>query len=190
MSRRKNIVPMDHISSLSIYLSNPRVSVSHKLMKVCEVVKKAIPNCNRVGIWIFSSDYSEMISLKCIDENGSVTKGVELYRNSFQNYFDHILNQQFLVSSNARTCNIASCFNKGYFDVYNIYSLLDCTFSYDFKPLGIICCEKTEQVTEWNDDDLTNLKRIANLTSTFLAENVSKTYPTHSRKALLDSING
>lgn len=181
---------MDDLTNLSIQLSNPRLSIQQKLASVCNSVKKSIPSCNRVGIWLFSTDYSEMVLLKGIDENSQVKIGEELFAESFASYFDHVLNQQFLVSSDARNCEVASCFNVGYFDVHNIHSLLDYTFSYDFKPLGIICCERTCNKVEWREEDLASLKRIANLTSTFLAEQVSKTYQVQLKSSLLASVEG
>ncbi|WP_448213889.1 GAF domain-containing protein [Colwellia sp. MEBiC06753] len=176
---------MADISALSIVLSNPRLAVNQKLIKLCYAVKQAIPTANRVGIWLFNADHSEMISLACLDEHNTVSNGLELFANDYQRYFDHILTNQFLVADNAQNHEIASCFNQGYFDVYDIHSLLDITFNYDFKPLGIICCERTGAPTNWSDDDLAKLKRLANVTSIFLAENVSQTYSAQSKTELL-----
>ncbi|NMP31280.1 hypothetical protein HII17_06880 [Thalassotalea sp. M1531] len=181
---------MDNIvSSLSIALSNPRLTLHNKLVKLCHAIDKAIPSCNRVSIWLFSDDYCEMTSLMCIDETNTISAGEELFSDTYSDYFDHILNNQFLVSSDAKNCDIAKCFNLGYFDIYDIHSLLDITFEHDFKPLGIICCERTGNKTEWTEKDLNQLKRIASITSTFLADNVSKTYSKIDKSSLIEKLS-
>ena len=180
---------MKHLSSLSIELSNPRKSVEQKLKMVCTAVKTFIPNCNRVGIWLFSQDYQEMVQLQGLDALNDTSQGLSLVADDYKQYFDYVLNNPFLVASNARDCGVASCFNNGYFDVLDIHSLLDFTFYHDFDPLGVICCERTGNKTEWTKEDQANLKRIAGITSTFLAENVSNTYSRESKETLLANLS-
>lgn len=180
---------MKHLSSLSIELSNPRKSVEQKLKMVCTAVKTFIPNCNRVGIWLFSQDYQEMVQLQGLDELNSALQGQSLLANDYKQYFDYVLNNRYLVASNARECEVASCFNEGYFDVLDIHSLLDFTFYHDFDPLGVICCERTRHKIEWSEEEKANLKRIAGITSTFLAEHVSNTYSRECKQALLANLS-
>lgn len=180
---------MKHLSSLSIELSNPRKSVEQKLKMVCNAVKTFIPNCNRVGIWLFSQDYQEMVQLQGVDALNDSSHGLSLLADDYKQYFEHVLSNRFLVASSARTCDVASCFNEGYFDVFDVHSLLDFTFYHDFDPLGVICCERTGDETIWTEEDKANLKRIAGMTSTFLAENVSNTYSRECKKTLLDNLS-
>jgi GAF domain-containing protein len=164
-------------ANLSVYLSNPRVSLKEKLLKICLAVKSDITTCDRVSIWLFSTDYSEMTSLMCIDEKGGESKGEILYGKDYKDYFEHIKNQEILVASDARHHDISKCFNVGYFDVHNIYSLLDVTFlKDDYSPLGIICCERTESKIEWRSSEIELLKRISTKASLFISNNVFDTY--------------
>lgn len=164
-------------SNLSVYLSNPRVPLEEKLLKICLAVKADIPTCDRVSIWLFSDDYSAMTSLMCIDENGVKSKGEVLLSKDFSDYFQHIMHQEMLVASDARGNEISQCFNVGYFDIHNIYSLLDVTFKKsDDAPLGIICCERTGNRTEWQANEIDVLKSISTKASLFISNNVFDAY--------------
>tara|TARA_R110000737_G_scaffold61109_3_gene88106 strand:+ start:1340 stop:1885 length:546 start_codon:yes stop_codon:yes gene_type:complete len=176
---------MENLANLSVYLSNPRISLKDKLLKICTTVKSAIPNCDRVGIWLFCLEHSEMISLMCVDEHGNKSTGEQLLASDYNNYFSHIIEHEFLVASDARNDAIAKCFNQGYFDVHNIHSLLDVTFKKDYVPLGIICCERTENKTEWQPVDLTTLKSISSKTSLFISNNISDLYSSESKDNLV-----
>lgn len=180
---------MDVLSNLSVYLSNPRISLNEKIFKICLSVKSAIPNCDRVGVWIFNPDYSEMLSLMCIDEVGNKSMGEELFSKDYSDYFSHIINNELLIASDARAHEVSKCFNVGYFDVHNIHSLLDITFKDDATPLGIICCERTADKTEWQEDDINALKGIAAKASLFISNNVSETYATGSKESLIKLLN-
>lgn len=164
-------------SNLSVYLSNPRISLAEKLLKICLAVKSDITTCDRVSIWLFSEDHTEMTSLMCIDEKGAKSKGERLFSKDFSDYFEHIINQEILVASDARSNEISQCFNVGYFDIHNIYSLLDVTFTKnDDAPLGIICCERTGNKTEWQANEIDVLKSISTKASLFISNNVFDAY--------------
>ncbi|MFT6247483.1 MAG: hypothetical protein ACJAUY_001375 [Cognaticolwellia sp.] len=180
---------MEILSNLSVYLSNPRTSLNNKLLKICSTIKSAIPECDRVGIWLFCSDYSEMFSLICLDEYGKQTMGEHLLASNFKDYFSHIIENEFLVASDARNNDVSKCFNKGYFDVHNIHSLLDVTFKKDFVPLGIICCERTGDQVEWQTADIKTLKKIAVKASLFISDNVSETYSSKSKENIINILS-
>ncbi|GAA6203447.1 GAF domain-containing protein [Thalassotalea sp. SU-HH00458] len=161
---------MPQSAQLSLYLSNPRVSLKDKLHKICRAVKSDVSACDRVSIWLFNDDYSEMTSLICIDENGQKSAGEKLFSKDYGDYFSHIINHQILVASDAREHAISKCFNLGYFDVHNIYSLLDVTFTKDNDtPLGIICCERTGNIAKWKTDEIEILKNISTKASLFIS---------------------
>lgn len=180
---------MEILSNLSVYLSNPRTSLNNKLLKICMTVKSAIPTCDRVGIWLFSKDYTEMFLLMGVDESGKQSIGEHLLASDFTEYFSHIIENEFLVASDARSDEVAKCFNVGYFDVHNIYSLLDVTFTKDFEPLGIICCERTKDTTQWQPQDIKVLKSISVKTSLFVSNNISDTYASKSKEDIIELLS-
>ena len=180
---------MEILSSLSVYLSNPRTSLNNKLLKICTTIKAAIPECDRVSIWLFCSDYSEMLTLMCVDEKGQQSIGEHLLASDYNDYFTHIIENEFLVASDARDNEISKCFNNGYFKAHDIRSLLDITFKKDFTPLGIICCERTGNKTEWQPEDIKILKSIAVKASLFISDNVSDTYASKSKESIIKLLN-
>tara|TARA_R110000737_G_scaffold317535_1_gene328248 strand:- start:16502 stop:17047 length:546 start_codon:yes stop_codon:yes gene_type:complete len=176
---------MEKLANLSVYLSNPRISLNEKLLKICMTVKSAIPNCDRVGIWLFFVEHTEMVSLMCVDELGRKSNGEQLLASDYQDYFAHIIEHEFLVASDARNNDIAKCFNQGYFDVHNIHSLLDVTFKKDYIPLGIICCERTASKIDWQPVDIQTLKSISAKASLFISNNISDLYSAESKNNLI-----
>jgi len=177
---------VEFLTNLSVYLSNPRTSLNDKLLKICHTVKSAIPDCDRVGIWLFCNDNSEMISLMGIDETGKQTLGEILVASEHKAYFDYILQNEFLVASDAKNNEVTSCFNNGYLPAHDIRSVLDVTFKKDFVPLGIICCERTGNKTEWQHDDINILKNIAVKASIFISNNICDVYASKSKESIIE----
>jgi GAF domain-containing protein len=180
---------MEILSNLSVYLSNPRTTLNNKLLKICMTVKSAIPTCDRVGIWLFCSDYSEMISIMCVDELGQQSVGESLIASECAAYFAHLRENEFLDASDARNNAITKLFNNEYFDVHNIHSLLDITFKQDFLPLGVICCERTGDQTKWQSQDIKTLQSISLKASVFISNNISDTYVVRSKESIINMLN-
>lgn len=180
---------MEILSDLSVYLSNPRNTLNKKLLKICMTVKSEIPACDRVGIWLFCADYSEMISIMCVDELEEKSVGESLIANECKAYFAHLRENEFLVASDARNNEITKFFNKNYFDAHDIHSLLDITFKKDFLPLGVICCERTGDQTEWQPQDIKTLQSISVKASVFISNIVSDTYTIRSKENIIKLLN-
>ena len=172
---------MDVLSKLSAYLSNPNIQLNNKLLNICLTVKSAISTCDRVGIWLFSTDHSEMVLLMCVDELDKKSMGEQLSASTYEGYFSHIIQNDILVASDAKNNEISKCFNVGYFDVHDIHSLLDVTFMKDSSPLGIICCERTGDKTDWQLSDIAMLRGISTEASLLISNNVSDIYCSKSK---------
>lgn len=164
---------MDPISKLTIHISKPKISVEDKLQRICMTVSKLIPKANRVSLWQFSDDLSEIKSLSLLNEKRQFVEGGILTRQVFPSYFDYILTHEVLQADNARAHPSTSCFNELYFEPNNIYSLLDFIFYNDLEPVGIICCEVVGGCIEWQEADIATLKRIANISTTFIAKEIN-----------------
>jgi hypothetical protein len=77
---------MNIISILSNFLCNPSISLKDNFLKICTTVKSAIPFCERVGIRLFNANYSEIVSLKCIDASGLESLGDHITSGVSDNY--------------------------------------------------------------------------------------------------------
>ncbi len=164
-------MPLRNITNLTIDISKPDISEEHKLRMICETTKSCIPNANRVSIWVFNESYDEINCIMCLDEDNKLSDGLTLSKADYPEYFDVILNERVLSAPDARNHPATQCFNVGYFDALSITSLLDYIFHHEFQPAGVICCERVGEPTEWQQEDIDNLRRISNVTSMFLNEN-------------------
>lgn len=164
---------MSEIVKLTIALSKPNLSVQDRLTQLCKTIKKVVPKADRASIWLFTDYMSEITCLNCIDEASQVTNGQVLKKQDFTPYFDFILNHDVLKANDARENPNTNCFNESYFEPLNIISLLDFIFHTDFKPTGVICCESVGNEVAWTDTDVANLKRISNIASMFIANDIA-----------------
>jgi len=163
---------MDAFNKLSIAISNPKLSIKQKLTAICQTIKKEIKQSHRVSLWVFNSDYSEIVKIGGFDHENQFTYGDTLSRSDYPEYFDYILTHESLKANKARSNPATSCFNKTYFEQKNIYSLLDFIYHNDFEPTGIICCEAIYSEIEWAPECVKKLKRVANISSIFFSKNI------------------
>lgn len=167
---RKRAYTLKSITDLTMTISRPDISEQDKLKEICLTIKDNLASANRVSIWTFTEECAAIRCLICLDENQQYSAEQILTREEHMEYFDFILKSQVLRASQAHVHPATSCFTKDYFSVYDINSLLDYIFHHDFKPAGVICCEKTGDPVEWSDEDVDVLRRVSNIVSMFLFE--------------------
>lgn len=178
---------MDAVTKLTLSISKPGLTAFEKLDMIGHTIKACIARADRVSMWLFDEQQNKIFSIYSLDEKNQISAGLELHKNDFSPYFDYILSNQVLNASDARNHPVTECFNELYFEPTNIYSLLDFIFQLDFKPAGVICCERTSTATRWTDSDERNLQRISRVTSMFLASSVIE--PGFSQAQILERVS-
>ncbi|MCO4799120.1 MAG: hypothetical protein KC484_07890 [Colwelliaceae bacterium] len=163
---------LKHYEELTACVSSFENSTNKKLQSICQKIKDIAPNANRVSLWLFNKEADEIFCLMCLDSTNALSNGQSLKAKDFPEYFEHILKNKVLSASDARENPSTYCFNEVYFKPLNIFSLLDFTFHFQFKPTGVICCEREGNATQWSDSDINGLKRVANITSMFFSEEI------------------
>ncbi|WP_158088345.1 GAF domain-containing protein [Colwellia chukchiensis] len=148
-----------------------------------------MPTCDRVSIWLFFNNNTELVALKCLDERSVQTQGEVLSAQDHPAYFAHILANEFLIAADARTHANTESFTSAYFTNYDIYSLLDVTFKKDYLPLGVICCERTKIITHWQTADAEILKKISLKASLFISDNIADTFASKSKADIIAQLN-
>lgn len=162
---------VDPFTSLTLALSRNTLSNTDKHIAICRSVKAIVSNVNRVSLWKFNPQRTGLNCLILQDNNEIIIPdGVNLSSDDFPDYFDAILQNQWVIASDARTHPDTQCFNELYFKPNNIHSLLDFVFQDYFKAVGVICCEATGEAVQWSNQDIAGLKRIAGITSMFFKE--------------------
>ena len=162
------MVELDPLTALTITLSQPNLSSAEKRLAICKTLSQTVHRADRVNLWQFSEDQQAIHCVMHYEKHTQMTShGQVLSRKDYPNYFDAIIKSQWVVVNHAREHEDTRCFNEGYFEPNDIYSLLDFVFHGEGEPLGIICCEAIGEPTIWSDADLTVMKRIASITSMF-----------------------
>lgn len=163
-------VSMDAISKLKIQLSKPRMSVAEKLRVICCTIHNLVPSADRVSLWVFDKELTEIKSLILLADRQYHFTPIVLKKSDFPGYFEHILKYETLMASDAREHPSTTCFNHLYFEPNDIHSLLDFVIQKDFEPIGIICCEAVGEIALWQQEDIDVMKRIAQISDLFLGQ--------------------
>jgi hypothetical protein len=159
---------MDPFIKLTTKLTNPTVTTEEKLKDICLTTAALIKGADRVSLWCFDADLESINLLICFDKStGSFSSNQTLKKCDYNDYFSGILENDSINASNARTHELTQCFNESYFIPFEIYSLLDFILHQDFNPHGVICCESVGKTTQWSDDNVETLKRIASSSSMY-----------------------
>ncbi|MFT5675768.1 MAG: hypothetical protein ACI808_001700 [Paraglaciecola sp.] len=159
---------MEILTDMVITVSNPNKDNQQKLEQICLTTMQHITHANRVSLWEFNKDKSEIVCLMCVAGKEHIfTSGVRLKKTDYSEYFNAILKDQVLVASDARNHHATKSFNKNYFEPNDIYSLFDYIYHEDFEPRGIICCESVGKAIEWVESEQHILRKIAGITSMF-----------------------
>ena len=159
---------MDAFTKLTTKLTNPSLSVKDKLKEVCLITAAQIKGAHRVSLWIFGKNFDSIEPLICYDAtNHTFPDGQVLNQSDYKEYFDGVLQNEVVCASDARNHELTKCFNESYFEPLNIYSLLDYILHRDFEPQGVICCESIGNITDWSEQDIETLKRIARASSMY-----------------------
>lgn len=159
---------IDVFTELTITLSRGRASEQQKSRAICRVLQQVLPAANRVTLWRFENNFSQIVCTYHMQANQKAdATGSVLQASDFPEYFKAILREQVLVASHARHHPVTRCFADNYFAENDIYSLMDYNFHSDFSPIGVICCESTGVEVQWSQSDIAHLKRVASIASMF-----------------------
>ncbi len=159
---------MDPFIKLTTKLTNPKVAVADKLREICITASSLIKGADRVSLWRFDENFQSIESLICYDcKSNEFSSGLVLKQSDFSDYFTAILKDEVINAPQAREHELTQCFNESYFKPLEIHSLLDFILHRDFEPQGIICCESVGKVTQWSDENVETLKRIARVSSMY-----------------------
>ena len=153
---------LDSLIQLNSILTNPSIAQQKKLEKICLITAEMIDGADRVSLWTFEHDLTQIRSIICYDgPSGSFSSNAVLRKRDFAPYFDAILNQNVVTAPDAHRHPATACFTEAYFIPNNIVSLLDYVLHQDFQPKGVICCESIGKPTLWKKSDVDMLKKIA-----------------------------
>lgn len=157
---------MDPLNQLTVILENQNLSRQAQLESICRTIQQLIPNANMVSLWQFESDGTRIRSLINFDaNNNSYSSDIILQQQDYPPYFEAITQEELVVAADARNHSVTRCFNESYFKPLGIYSLLDFILHKDFKPTGVICCERKGDIAHWTAEDIDHIRMVSSLIS-------------------------
>ncbi|MBW4360975.1 PAS domain S-box protein [Flavobacterium taihuense] len=117
---------------------------------------------NRAGYWTYQED-----GISCSNLYDSTAKIFEndiyFYKIENAGYFKKIENKNQVVLSNIRSHSTNNKKNDSYIYKHNIFSILDTPVFIDGKLKGILSFEATQQIKNWDNEDINFAKSISDL---------------------------
>jgi len=159
---------MTELEQLAMALGDKSASRQTLLETICRSTARLIPNANLISLWVFEGNATKIRSLINFDaDNNCFSAGVVLSKEDFPAYFEAIIEEQVVVASDARNTRATACFTEPYFQPNDIHSLLDFILHKDFKPVGVVCCERQGSMVQWSESDTHMIGALATMISFF-----------------------
>lgn len=118
----------------------------------------------RVSIWSYTGN--SIISQDLYQKTEHLhSSGLELFDRDFPSYFKGISEGELINAPEAYTHPNTYEFLEVYLKPLNIFSLLDVPIRTGGQLWGVICCENTGDVKYWNEDEITFVRSIADITA-------------------------
>ena len=157
---------VDQLAQLTVLLEDQSLTRQAQLESICRTIQQLIPTANLVSLWQFENDGKAIRSLINFDaQTNSFNSDILLQQQNYPPYFEAITQEELVVASDARNHSVTRCFNNSYFEPLGIFSLLDFILHQDFKPAGVICCERKGEMTQWTNEDIDHIRMVASLIS-------------------------
>jgi PAS domain S-box-containing protein len=135
-------------------------SFDQTISSILEITSVAL-GVNRAGYWIYNP---ENIICHKLYESGTNTeeRKIEFFKNENPDYFAKIENKQQVVQSDIRSYSNNQIKND-YVHNNDIFSTLDTPVVIDGELKGILSFESTQQIKNWDNEDINFAKSISDL---------------------------
>ena len=109
---------------------------------------------DRASIWLYNEDETAIVCLDLFEkQKGEHSKGAELKKIDFPNYFKTIATSRTLAAEDAHTHPGTSEFSEVYLKPLGIDAMLDVPIFVKGKMVGVICHENVGAKRKWNSDE-------------------------------------
>lgn len=128
------------------------------------IIQTVSNNCNidRISYWTHLDDAIKCESIYYL-KSKRFEKNFVLNKTDFEKYFEGIETGLQIVASNVYENKILEELCYEYFPKNNIKSLLDTPIFINNKVVGILCFEITENIKEWDNEDINFARSISDL---------------------------
>lgn len=119
----------------------------------------------RVSIWLYNDDYTSIQCHDLFQKDIGHTKGLELFKSDYPDYFMALSSNKMIVVNDARNDERTQQFTDSYLIPNNIYSMLDAPIYYAGEIIGVVCHEHTDDIRIWTSQDQEFAAAISNTVS-------------------------
>jgi len=131
------------------------------LFNILQITSVAL-DVNRTGYWTYHSD--KIISKILYNtKTNTLESELQFYRNENIDYFEKIENKLQVVQSDIISYANNNIIKSNYVNTYNIFSTLDTPIFVDGELKGILSYESTDQIKNWDSEDINFAKSISDL---------------------------
>jgi len=110
---------------------------------------------NRVGIWLFSDDLSELRNVTTyLRESDSSERGAILPAATYGPELAALRNVKYIAALDAESEPRFRGYVEPYLQPLQIVSMLDAVIGPGERPMGIVCFEQTRVPRDWDEDDI------------------------------------
>ena len=161
--RTKKIIR--HQNALLELAQNQFDDLEPALQKIAAVDAETL-KVERVGVWLFSEDHSEMIceALYKLSEE-SLEKGVRFEARQYPQYFQALEKSLTIAANDALADFRTKDFRENYLDPHGITSLLDVPVRLQGKVVGVVSHEHTGSKRDWSWEEQDFASSIADMVS-------------------------
>ena len=117
---------------------------------------------SRGGYWTYEADSIRSYNLYDAKIN-SFENDIQFFKNENPTYFEKIENKLLVVLSDVRSHSTKNKKNDSYISKHNIFSMLDSPVFIDGELKGILSLEATDQIKNWDNEDINFAKSISDL---------------------------
>lgn len=119
--------------------------------------------CSRVSLWRFDGAPGAL-RLLCLASKATggelVTSERSLLESEYRDYFDVLVRTGMYVGHDTMHDPELQPMRENYLLPYNVLSMLDAAFTVNGRAYGMVCCEQTDRLREWRDDEIRDLRAI------------------------------
>ncbi|HKO78527.1 MAG TPA: ATP-binding protein, partial [Flavobacterium sp.] len=117
---------------------------------------------NRASYWIYDTD--KIICDKLYkSKTNTIESGLQFYRNENLDYFEKIESKLQVVQSDIISYATNNEIKSNYVNTNNVFSTLDTPIFIDGELKGILSYESTENIKNWDNEDINFAKSISDL---------------------------
>ncbi len=135
------------------------------LKKIAEVDAETL-NVERVGIWFFNNDCTELFCKELYSMNKDILKKREAFQaKNYPDYFKALSGNRTIAANDACNDPRTREFSKEYLEPFGITSILDVPIRLQGKIVGIVCHYHTGSIREWTREEQDFAASIADMVS-------------------------